>query len=288
MMDRILDLDLLRTFAEVAHTRNFTRAAERLNRVQSAISSQIKRLEEQVGVQLLERTRRTVKLTKDGEVLLAYAHRILRLNDAAISDLGRPQASGLVRLGVSDHSACFMPDALSCFAQGHPDVQVEVRCERSWDALDALDDGELDLAVVTQPCGRTGGEIVRREALVWAAAAGSQAPLQEPLPLAIFGPGCIYRQTALEALDAAGRPWRIAYNSPSRDGLLISVKAGLAVTVAPVSTVTDTLEFLDDSHALPALPPMELSMHLSKRHLSRPAKLLAAAIRETLAGGTDA
>ena len=74
----------------------------------------------------------------------------------------------------------------------------------------------------------------------------------------------------------------MAYNSPSRDGLLIAVNAGLAVTVAPVSTVTDTLEVLDATHSLPALPPMELSMHLSKRHLSQPAKLLAAAIRETL------
>lgn len=287
-MNGTLDLDRLRTFAEVAHTRNFTRAAERLHRVQSAVSGQIKRLEAQMGVRLLERTRRSVKLTKDGEVLLAYAHRMLRLNDAAISDLGRPQPAGLVRLGVSDHSACFMPGALSRFARGHPDVQVEVRCERSWNALDGLDDGELDIAVVTQPCGRSGGEALRSEALVWAAARGSGAPAREPLPLAIFGPGCIYRETVLEALDGVGRAWRMAYNSTSRDGLLIAVRAGLAVTVAPVSTVTGDLEILDGGHRLPALPSMEVSMHLSKRRLSRPARLLADAIRQALRGGGEA
>ena len=278
-----LDLDLLRTFSEVGHARNFTRAAERLGRVQSSVSAQIKRLEESAGTKLLDRTRRSVKLTKEGEILLDYAQKILQLNDAALSDLGQAKPSARVRLAVSDHSACFLPLALARFAQTHADIQVEIRCERSWDGLDALDEGDVDLAVVTQNCGRGDGEVVLRKPLVWAAAANSDAAERDPLPLAIFGPGCVYRNTALRALDEAGRPWRLAYNSPSRDGLLIAVRAGLAVTIATDCTVDPGLEILGPEHRLPALPKIEISLHRAKHDLPQPAKHLAAMIRETLA-----
>ncbi len=283
MLRSNLDVDLLQAFAEVAHTRSFTQAAERLNRVQSAVSGQIKRLEYITGTRLFDRTRRSVKLTKEGEILLDYAHKILRLNDAALSDLGQTRPSEKVRLAVSDHSACFLPQALVQFAAAMPAAQLEIRCERSWDALDALDAGDVDLAFVTQPCGRTDGMVVYREQLIWAAAKGSEAPTLDPLPLAIFGPGCVYRDAALRALDACGRSWRLAYNSPSRDGLLIAVRAGLAVTVATENTLESGLEPIDQSHALPSLPEIELSLHRQPRGTPSAAARLATIIRETLA-----
>lgn len=283
MLRSNLDVDLLQTFAEVAHTRSFTQAAERLNRVQSAVSGQIKRLEFITGTRLFDRTRRSVKLTKEGEILLDYAHKILRLNDAALSDLGQTRPSEKVRLAVSDHSACFLPRALVEFAAAMPAVQLEIRCERSWDALDALDAGDVDLAFVTQPCGRTDGAVVYREQLIWAAAKGSEAPGLDPLPLAIFGPGCVYREAALRALDDCGRSWRLAYNSPSRDGLLIAVRAGLAVTVATENTLERGLAPIHRSHALPALPEIELSLHRQPRGTPSAATRLAEIIRETLA-----
>ena len=186
-----LDIDLLRSFVAVAETRHFTRAAERLNCVQSAVSMKIKRLETVVGVRLFDRTRRSVRLTVDGEMLLRHAHRMLRLNDEALADFGRPSAVGRVRLGATDTSMCYLPAILSRFAGSYPLVELEVRCDRSWEALDALDAGEVDLAFVTQPCGRTGGEPVRREPLLWAVGRDSVADEQDPLPLAIFAPGCV-------------------------------------------------------------------------------------------------
>lgn len=283
MLRSNLDVDLLQAFAEVAHTRSFTQAAERLNRVQSAVSGQIKRLENITGTRLFDRTRRSVKLTKEGEILLDYAHKILRLNDAALSDLGQTRPSEKVRLAVSDHSACFLPQALVQFAAAMPAAQLEIRCERSWDALDALDAGDVDLAFVTQPCGRTDGMVVYREQLIWAAAIGSEAPALDPLPLAIFGPGCVYRDAALRALDACGRSWRLAYNSPSRDGLLIAVRAGLAVTVATEKTLESGLARIERRHALPSLPEIELSLHRQPRSTPSAAARLASIIRETLA-----
>lgn len=283
MLRSNLDVDLLQAFAEVAHTRSFTQAAERLSRVQSAVSGQIKRLEFITGVRLFDRTRRSVKLTKEGEILLDYAQKILRLNDAALSDLGQTRPSEKVRLAVSDHSACFLPQALVRFADAMPAVQLEIRCERSWDALDALDAGDVDLAFVTQPCGRTDGEIVYREQLIWAAAENSEAPAADPLPLAIFGPGCVYRDAALRALDTCDRSWRLAYNSPSRDGLLIAVRAGLAVTVATESTLESGLSAIDPLHALPALPEIELSLHRQSRGAPSATARLAAIIQQTLA-----
>jgi DNA-binding transcriptional LysR family regulator len=279
MLRSNLDVDLLQAFSEVAHTRSFTQAAERLNRVQSAVSGQIKRLESVTGVRLFDRTRRSVKLTKEGEILLDYAQKILRLNDAALSDLGQTRPSEKVRLAVSDHSACFLPQALVRFAAAMPAVQLEIRCERSWDALDA---GDVDLAFVTQPCGRTDGEVVYREQLVWAAAEKSEAPAADPLPLAIFGPGCVYRDAALRALDTCGRAWRIAYNSPSRDGLLIAVRAGLAVTVATESTLESGLAAIDAHHALPVLPEIELSLHRQSRGSSSATTRLWTIIQDTL------
>lgn len=282
MLRSNLDVDLLQAFAEVAHTRSFTQAAERLNRVQSAVSGQIKRLEFITGARLFDRTRRSVKLTKEGEILLDYAQKILRLNDAALSDLGQTRPSEKVRLAVSDHSACFLPQALVHFAAAMPAVQLEIRCERSWDALDALDAGDVDLAFVTQPCGRTDGEIVYREQLIWAAAKNSEAPALDPLPLAIFGPGCVYRDAALRALDTCDRAWRIAYNSPSRDGLLIAVRAGLAVTVATESTLESGLTAIHPHHALPVLPEIELSLHRQSRGSSSATNRLWTIIQDTL------
>ncbi len=273
-----LEIDLLRGFCAVAETRNFTRAAERLGRVQSAVSGQIKRLEDVVGTRLFDRNRRSVKLTPEGALLLGYAHRILRLNDAALAELGQPAMAGRIRLGVTDTSNCYIPGWLARFAAACPRVQLEIRCLRSWEALDALEAGELDLAVVSQPCGRDGGLSVWREPLVWALARGSVVDDEDPLPLAIFAPGCVYRQAALDALDACGRAWRIAYSSPSRDGLRIAVAAGLAVTVAPESTLNATMRRLGPAEGFPALPEIEILLFTAQQASSGPANMLAAVI----------
>lgn len=280
-----LDLDLLRSFAMVAETRHFTRAAERLNRAQSAVSMQIKRLEELVGAPLLERSKRRVRLTPEGEVFRQYAGRMLRLNDETLALFGGRGVQGRVRLAATDTSMCFVPPILSRFAQLYPLVELELRVERSWTALDALEADEVDLALVTQTCGRAAGEIVAREPLVWAVAQGSAADGVDPLPLALFGPGCIYRDIAVKALEDAGRRYRHAYNSASRDGLNAAVTAGLAVTILPQRMADGSLRALGADQGFPPLPEIEISLHRGTARALPPVTAFADLIVETLADG---
>lgn len=258
---RSLDLDVLRAFVMVAETRSFTRAAERLNRGQSAVSMQMKRLEEVTGCRILERTRRRVDLTADGAHLLSYARRMLRLNDEALGALDRGARTGRVRVGVTDTSMVYAPDILKAFADRCPLVQVEMTCGRSWEALSDLEADRIDVALVTQPCGREGGRLLRREPLVWAASADAEVETQDPLPLAIFAPGCIYRDAVLERLDASDVSYRLVYSSPNSLGLSAAVEAGIAITAMPLSALGSRMRILDGSVPLPALPDLDLLLY---------------------------
>jgi DNA-binding transcriptional LysR family regulator len=263
-----LDLDLLRAFVAVAETGSFTRAAGRLGRVQSAVSMQVKRLEEAAGQRLFDRSRRRVTLSPDGEVLLGYARRMLALNQAALSDLGQAAIEGGLRLGTADTASHFLPRILARFARSYPRVRLEVLCDRSWHLLDALDAGEIDLALVTQQGARGGGRILRREPLVWAAAVGQSVPESEPLPLAVFAPGCAYRAAAIDALDAAGRAWRMAYSSTSLVGVQAAVLTGLAVGLLPQSTLLKGMIVLGEAEGLPPLPDYGITLHTAPGHAS--------------------
>lgn len=282
IMETDLEIGLLRSFAAVAETRHFTRAAGRLGCAQSAVSTKVRRLEQLIGVKLFHRTKRVVKLTVEGETFSRYANRMLRLNDETLAAFGKPSPQGRVRLGATDTSMCFLPPVLSRFAQSCPLIELEVRCDRSWEALDALDAGEIDIALVTQTCGREGGRMVRREPLVWATAAASVADEIDPLPLAIFAPGCIYRDAALKALEGCGRSWRHAYNSTSRDGLEAAVSAGLAVTFVPASTVGRDLRVLGPEQGFPQLPDIEIFMYCAAGESSGPVSTLADVTSDTL------
>ncbi|MDF1791535.1 MAG: LysR substrate-binding domain-containing protein [Thalassobaculaceae bacterium] len=259
---RSLDLDVLRAFVMVAETRSFTRAAERLNRGQSAVSMQMKRLEEMTGCRILERSRRRVDLTADGAHLLSYARRLLRLNDEALGSLDRCARTGKVRVGVTDTSMIYVSRILRAFAERCPLVQVEMTCGRSWEALADLDDGKIDLALVTQPCGHEGGRLLWREPLVWVASADAEAEAREPLPLALFAPGCIYRDAVLRQLEASGRAYRLVYSSANSLGLSAAVTAGIAVTIMPVSAVGPGLRVVAGDAGLPDLPELDLLLYL--------------------------
>lgn len=282
-----LEIDLLRAFVAVAETRHFTRAAEQLNRTQSAVSMQIKRLEDVVGCRLLDRTRRKVALTSEGEKLFDYACRMLQLNAEALSNFGSESVAGRVRLGATDTSMVFLPSVLSAFAEHFPLIEFEMTCNRSWDALDSFEARDVDLALVTQPCGREGGILVRTEPLRWAVSARSNAGEQDPVPLAIFGPGCIYREAALRALDACGRSYRQAYNSPHCGGLDVAVSAGLAVTIVPESAVGTGLRVLGEDDGFPELPQIELLLYTRRSGRSPAVEAFADVILDTLGLGSE-
>ena len=278
-----LDIDLLRAFVAVAETGSFTRAAGRLGRVQSAVSMQVKRLEEVAGQRLFDRSRRKVALSPDGEVLLGYARRMLALNQAALSDLGQSAVAGTVRLGSADTAAYFLPGILARFARAYPRVQLEVHCDRSWHLLDVLDAGELDLALVTQQGERVGGRTLRREPLVWASARGQAAHELDPLPLAVFAQGCAYRAAAMDALDRAGRRWRVAYSSTSVAGVQAAAMTGLAVGVLPQSTLLKGMRVLGEDDHLPPLTGYAITLHARAGAQPAPAARLADDIAAQLA-----
>jgi DNA-binding transcriptional LysR family regulator len=261
-MNVTLDLDLLRAFAAVAAAASFTEAGRRLNRTQSTISLQIKRLEDRAGRPLFERTPRTVRLTSDGELLLSYAEQILRLHDEVAARLREPDIRGQVRLGTpEDFATAHLASVLAAFARSHPGVALEVRCDLTLHLLDAFHRGEFDLVLVKrEPIGPLDGIRVWREPLVWAAADTSLAAGERPLPLVLSPAPCVYRTRALGALDRARRPWRIAYTSPSLAGTLAAVRASLGVTVLPRDMVPDDIRTLSGTHGLPPLDDSEIAL----------------------------
>jgi DNA-binding transcriptional LysR family regulator len=280
-MQRDLEIDLLRSFAAVAAHTNFTRAAHAIGRTQSAVSLQIKRLEDIVGRRLFDRSRNSVTITQTGEALLVYANRILAANDAALSHIQRPAAEGLVRVGAPDDYATFLlPPILTSFAKEHPLVQFEVTCDNACDLLPMLDDGELDLVLATHPRDDVAGRIARYEPLHWVAAPDYVDDPDEILSLVLFPNGCVCREIALKALKNIDRNWRVAYSTRSIALIEQAVLSGSGVSVMEASTIPAGLRIVDGEAKFPPLPEVVISVHQisgrSAEHISLAADFLLA------------
>lgn len=257
-----LDLDLVRAFVTVAEARSFTRAGERLGRTQSAISLQIRRLEDRLGTTVLSRDPRHVVLTPQGEAFLPQARRLLRLNDEIIAELRADDLEGEVRLGApEDFATVHLPQILGEFARAHPKVALAVTCDLTLNLLERLKDGALDVALVKrEPLGPDLGVRVWREPLVWVAADASVLKPGEPAPLIIAPAPCVYRKRAIAALEAKGRTWRAAYTSPSLAGQHAALRAGLGLTVLPRDMTPNDLVVLGEAHGLPVLADAEIAL----------------------------
>lgn len=256
-----LEPDLLRSFVAIAETGSFTAAAARVHRTQSAVSMQIKRLEDQLGRALFARDGRAVGLTRDGETLLVHARQILRLHLEALAAFDPDALSGEVTIGApDDYASTFLPRILGCFAESHARVHVNVVCQPSTVLLRRLAERTVDLALVTEGSGERGGTLVHREPLVWVTSARHCVHEQEPLPLAIFEPGCAFRRVATESLAATGRAVRIAYTSVSIAGIHAALEAGLAVGVMLRSNVRPGLRMLDERDGFPPLPEAGITL----------------------------
>ncbi|WP_217267800.1 MULTISPECIES: LysR substrate-binding domain-containing protein [Halomonadaceae] len=250
-----IDHELLRTFVAIVDHGGFTKAAQVVNRTQSAVSMQIKRLEEDVIARpLFIREGHRMLLTSEGQTLLGYARRILELHGEALNVLRQPDMVGRVRLGVpDDYVMRFLPGILKSFSQSWPMVDVEVHCEPSSRLL-SRPSGSLDLVIVTREVGHEIGQTLRREETVWVAAESYALHRQTPLPLALFEEPCFCRQHACNALTSAGRQYRVAYSSPSLATLQAVVSAGLAVSATMKSLITPDMRILDEKEGFPALP----------------------------------
>lgn len=248
-----IDSELLRTFVAIADEGGFTRAGEAVNRTQSAVSMQMKRLEDDIVQRpLFQKDGRTMSLTVEGQVLLGYARRILKLHSEVFNTLREPHMVGVVKIGSpDDYVMRFLPGILSRFAQAYPLVQVEVHCEPSKQLLLRQD---LDLSIVTREPGTEIGQILRQERFVWMEAQGFCPHERTPLPLAMFNTDCFCRVWACNALDAQEREYRVAYTSASLAAISAVVSAGLAVTAQLESLLTPGLRIIGEAEGMPLLP----------------------------------
>ncbi|MBP0581061.1 LysR family transcriptional regulator [Labrys sp. LIt4] len=278
----MLDPDLLRAFLAVADHRSFTRAAAQLNRTQSAVSMQIRRLEMRVAADLFRRNTTMVELTQAGESLVAYARRILALNEEAVGKLREHRIEGRVRLGVmDDYGSHVLPAMLARFLTLYPRIHIEMETGLTSTMLGRLGES-YDLVIAMHAEGHEHGELLRREQPVWAASATHEAWLIDPLPVALYPMGCLFRKWAIEALDAVRRPWRLAFVSHNLATVEAVAAQGLAVTVVKASFLPHSLRGLSPRDGLPALPGAEIRLHAGPSP-TRAAALLAGHLREALA-----
>ncbi|MTV13578.1 MULTISPECIES: LysR substrate-binding domain-containing protein [Bradyrhizobium] len=270
----ILDPDLLQAFVAVAEHRSFTRAASALNRTQSAVSMQVKRLEERLQAELFHRSTSSVDLSAAGEGLLGYARRILSLNAEAVGRVRAHGTDGRVRLGVmDDYGTMIVPPLLKDFIASYPLIHVEMETGLTSTMTDRLGEA-YDLVIAMHPEGRGEGELLRTEQAVWAASAAHRVEELDPLPVALYPQGCLFRSWAMQALDQANRPWRLAFVSHSLSAVEAIAAQGLAVTVVKSGTFPPTLRRLTARDGMPRLPRAEIRLHRAQ-NLSHAASLLA-------------
>ncbi len=260
---RNLPIVLLRTFVMVAETLNLTTAAQRLHRAPSTISMQLTRLEALVAVELLQRGQYGVRLTPAGEQLKACAQQLLNLHDRILGSFQHADVGGQVRFGTHDQYATrSLVPLLETFVLSYPEASLEVVCDHRPEHLAALvAEGKLDLALVEMPASSVGGRRLFRDELVWVCSEAHSTHEREPLPLAVFSEGCYHRDSAGKALTAAQIPYRIAFTSQSRAGVLAAVRAGIGVGIIPRSTLEPGLRVIEDE--LPPLPGTDITLFVA-------------------------
>lgn len=283
-MARNLDLTALRSFVAIADAGGVTRAAGFLNLTQSAVSMQIKRLEDGLGVQLLDRSARKVQPTAAGEHLLSYARRMLALNDEVYGLLTHAQYEGEVTLGVP-HDIVYpaIPQVLQRFAMEFPKVKVRLMSSFTRTLKDQFDRGECDLIVTTEDSLDSGGETLTELQLIWVGAPGGQAWRLRPLPLA-YEQRCIFRQGVQERLDAAGVSWVLAVDSDNTRTVEATVSADLAVHTVLEGTEPRHMELINHGGALPNLGRININLYAAHAMRSAPVDALAQLIRHAYAG----
>jgi DNA-binding transcriptional LysR family regulator len=282
-MTALLDIDQLRTFIAIAETGSFTKAAEVVNKTQSAVSMQMKRLEERIERPIFVRDGRASKLTEDGSRLLDYARRLVKLNVETVAAFSDAALSGRVRLGVpDDYADRYLPEIMARFSRAYPSVELTVMCEPTVDLLERIDGNEIDLAIVTNCEPKRASETFRRERLLWVTSNRHSIHLEPRLPLALGRPSCIWRRTAVERLESVGRPYRVLYSSSNAGAVAAAVLAGLAVSVLPESGLRPGMRVLTAAEGFPELSTCRIGLVRNSHETSALADALAEHIISSL------
>lgn len=262
----VLDNDHLRTLVAIAETGSFTKAAEIVHKTQSAVSMQIRRLEERLGRDIFVKDGRAARLTVDGERLLDYAYRILRLSDEALLHFRADALSGSVKLGVpDDYAERYLPQFMTRFIAAHPQAEVTVVCEPTAQLIAQVQANEIDLAIITYLPEQGLGEIIREEKLLWVASARQAIHCARPVPLALGRDTCLWRRAALAALERSHLPYRVLYTSWSSTAVGALIQSGLAVSVLAESALRPGMRVLGPEDGFPALAPVNIALFRNPR-----------------------
>ncbi|GHA30622.1 LysR family transcriptional regulator [Devosia pacifica] len=260
-MSSPLDLDQLKSFCAIADCGSFTEAARRVHKTQSAVSMQIKRLEDRLGYPLLTRDGRSVATTQHGEALYARARQMLRINAEILDYFADEDLSGSVRFGVpDDYAVRLLPVILSSFKRTHPRIAVDVATTSSEELLAGMRSGQYDLIVFTQGTSNSYGELFRTEKMHWVASQGGDALSAPVLPVACGTSCCIWRLDALEALNRTGRDYRVAYTSSNATAITSAVLSDLAVGFLPESALQPGMRLVDEGYGLPRLADAQIAL----------------------------
>lgn len=279
----MLDTDQLRSFMAIVDTGSFTRAAERVNKTQSAISMHMKRLEERLGKPLFIKHGRGVRLSRNGEHLIDYARIILQAEAAAFETITRKGLSGQVRFGVpDDYAEVLLASIMTCFSLHHPLVEVQVICLGSVELAERVRKGDLDIAIVTACDEIPEAEIIKEEPLFWVAGQYNAIENERPLPLALGGKHCNWARLAIESLNEAGISQKLSLVSSNYAAIAPVVEAGLAVTVLPESVIRKTQRIIARDAGLPKLPPSRIGLMQATSSRFAEIKTLSDLIRETV------
>lgn len=278
-MPRYLDLAALRSFVTVAEVGGVTRAAGTLNLTQSAVSMQVKRLEEALGLQLFLRAARKLALSPEGEQLLSHGRRMLALNDGALSRFSTSAARGPIRLGVP-HDVVYpaLPGILRRMAQAYPMVQVNLDSSFTLPMKESFARGEFDVMLTTETAPGPEAEVLSTRQLVWVGAPGGNALQRRPLRLG-FKDTCIFRPLAQAALDAAGIPWDLATGGESEQAVEATVAADLAISARMAGSILPGTEAVEAENQLPRLGEMKLALYRANRQEDEALARLVAELR---------
>ena len=277
-----LDLDQLQTFVTICDTGSFTRAADEVHRTQSAVSMQMRRLEERIGKALFEKDGRSNRLTEEGERLLSYARRLLHLNRETLAAFDDRSLEGQIRIGTpDDYADRFLPEIMARFARSNPRVELTVICEPTPGLVEHLKRGNLDLALVTHSEARP-SEVVRREPLLWVTSANHATHEREILPMAFGRPNCVWRRSACDVLDRMHRDYRVLFTSFSATVIAAAVLSGLALSVLPECALRPGMRVLGESDGFGLLPDCKIGIMRGHTANSEIVEALARHISESL------
>ncbi|MFJ3488481.1 LysR substrate-binding domain-containing protein [Leifsonia aquatica] len=275
----MFDPVLLRTFLAVADTRSFTRAAGRLGISQPTVSQHVRRLEEAAKRQLVARDTREVRLTDNGDAMAGFARTILAAHAEADRYFSGSAMRGRLRFGAADDLAITtLPRILRHFRQQHPQINLELTVDQSGPLHRRLKAGHLDLIFIKQNPGTTEGTVVATDELVWMGQEKTVFDPDQPLPLIAYQGTSLSRQVAIDALEEAGRTWRITCNTREVNGVLAAVRAGIGVAVFPRSLIPTDLVKVTNRFGLPELGHVDFTLLSNPAAASEPIEALTTAI----------